>query len=332
VIKIDLPEVAKQRGRAGAKLPPAGPTLACEVSVLRIMTASIKMAEKALRGNSGLFSGIKAQLSTDAASLGASSKRTLKGTLKGRVSRTEARRASERRLLVRGPSGEAWWTISEGLRRGAYRLADQAADTSKDSTFIRDTLSGFDLFMANLREALNHSSKMAQGKVAQAYAQEERRHRTKLGKSIQSRYGVSMDEIFSDRDVAAQVGTAVQKSVSLITGLNDELAKKVEFTVLDAAQKEETTSALSQRIRKELGITRDRAKLIASDQVASLNASLNRVRHEQVGVDKYVWETMMDDRVRPDHEERQGKIYSWDDSPRPGEEINCRCVAAAYVG
>jgi SPP1 gp7 family putative phage head morphogenesis protein len=153
-----------------------------------------------------------------------------------------------------------------------------------------------------------------------------------LGKSIQSRYGVSMDEIFSDRDVAAQVGAAVQKSVSLITGLNDELAKKVEFTVLDAAQKEETTSALSQRIRKELGITRDRAKLIASDQVASLNASLNRVRHEQVGVDKYVWETMLDDRVRPDHEERQGRVYSWDDSPRPGEEINCRCVAAAYVG
>jgi SPP1 gp7 family putative phage head morphogenesis protein len=325
VIKIDLPEVAKQRGRAGAKLPPAGPTLACEISVLRIMMASIKMAEKALRENVGLFGGIKAQLSTDAASLGASSKRALKGTLKSRVSRSKSR-ASGRSLLVRGPSGEAWWTISEGLRRGAYKLAGPAKDPAKDSAFIGDTLSGFDLFMANLRAALDHSSKMAQGKVAQAYAQEERRHRTGLGKSIQSRYGFSMDEIFSDRDVAAQVGTAIQKSVSLITGLNDELAKKVEFTVLDAAQKGETKTILSQRLRKEMGITKNRAMLIASDQVASLNATLNRVRHEQVGVDKYVWETMMDDRVRPDHEERQGRVFSWDDPPwdgNPGEAINC---------
>jgi hypothetical protein len=66
--------------------------------------------------------------------------------------------------------------------------------------------------MANLREALNHSSKMAQGKVAQAYAQEERRHRTKLGKSIQSRYGVSMDEIFSDQGRGCPGWAAVQKS------------------------------------------------------------------------------------------------------------------------
>jgi hypothetical protein len=35
---------------------------------------------------------------------------------------------------------------------------------------------------------------------------------------------------------------------------------------------------------------------------------------------------MMDDRVRPDHEERQGRVFSWDDPPwdgNPGEAINC---------
>ena len=326
MIRIDLPELARRKGRPAAKLPPVGPTLACELSVRKVMMDSIRMVEQALRENRELFPEVKRGLTPDAATLSQEARRVPKA----RVSRGRARASGRRPLLVRGPAGEAWWTVSSLLRKGTYRLADEVPRRP-----LRDAAFGFDLFMAQLRSALDHSSGQAQGKVAQAYAAEERRHRARLGKSIQKRYGFSMEDIFSDRDLTAQVQAATQTSVALIRGLNDDLAKKVEFTVLDAAQREQTTSELAQRLRKELGVSRDRARLIASDQVSSLNATLNRVRHQQVGLDRYVWETMMDDRVRPDHQDRQGRIFFWDDPPpdgHPGQPINCRCVAAAYVG
>lgn len=41
----------------------------------------------------------------------------------------------------------------------------------------------------------------------------------------------------------------------------------------------------------------------------------------------YIWRTMGDTRVRPSHAALNGTVRRWDDSPDPGEEINCRCWA-----
>ncbi len=43
--------------------------------------------------------------------------------------------------------------------------------------------------------------------------------------------------------------------------------------------------------------------------------------------EKYVWVTLGDDKVRPEHEILDGEIRTWYDSPRPGEEYGCRCHA-----
>jgi len=45
----------------------------------------------------------------------------------------------------------------------------------------------------------------------------------------------------------------------------------------------------------------------------------------------YKWVTMHDNRVRPAHQEREGRIFAWDDPPsdgHPGWAIRCRCSAA----
>lgn len=41
----------------------------------------------------------------------------------------------------------------------------------------------------------------------------------------------------------------------------------------------------------------------------------------------YVWVTVGDDKVRPEHEVLDGKIRTWYDTPRPKEEYGCRCHA-----
>ncbi len=51
-------------------------------------------------------------------------------------------------------------------------------------------------------------------------------------------------------------------------------------------------------------------------------------------VDKYIWLTQGDDKVRPDHAALEGELIAWDDPPdigHPGEDYNCRCIAQPYL-
>ena len=58
---------------------------------------------------------------------------------------------------------------------------------------------------------------------------------------------------------------------------------------------------------------------------ATLNALNTELQKPQTGY--YVWNTVGDDRVRGEHEALEGTIRSWDNSPDPGEDFNCRCWA-----
>lgn len=47
----------------------------------------------------------------------------------------------------------------------------------------------------------------------------------------------------------------------------------------------------------------------------------------------YIWRTMLDEKVRPSHEEHEGDAFNWhiaSDTGHPGDDFNCRCGANAY--
>jgi SPP1 gp7 family putative phage head morphogenesis protein len=56
-------------------------------------------------------------------------------------------------------------------------------------------------------------------------------------------------------------------------------------------------------------------------------AALNKATDANMDGGHYIWRTVGDDKVRPSHAALEGAIRSWDDSPDPGEEANCRCWA-----
>ena len=47
--------------------------------------------------------------------------------------------------------------------------------------------------------------------------------------------------------------------------------------------------------------------------------------------EKYVWVTVCDNKVRPEHEALDGEIRTWYDTPHPGEEDGCRCHAESFA-
>lgn len=119
-------------------------------------------------------------------------------------------------------------------------------------------------------------------------------------------------------------------NVGLIKSIPEQYFEKVEGVVLRGAQVGRLPRDIAEDIVNQFGVTERRAALIARDQVAKFNGNLTQLRQKAVGVTKYIWSSSGDERVRPEHQERDGKIFSWDDPPpggHPGEDIACRCVA-----
>lgn len=86
---------------------------------------------------------------------------------------------------------------------------------------------------------------------------------------------------------------------------------------------------LAARIAERGDVSESRAELIARDQTLKMNGQVNRCRQQGAGVEKYIWSTSLDERVREEHRALEGQTFAWNAPPsvgHPGEDIQCRCV------
>lgn len=118
-------------------------------------------------------------------------------------------------------------------------------------------------------------------------------------------------------------------NVNLINSIPDEFKTRLSSSLLSQLQAGASARDIIKNIRKTYPISENKARRIAFDQIGKFNGAIDKTRFEQMGVEKYKWNTQEDGRVRESHRALNGKIRTWDQSPIPGEEINCRCYATA---
>lgn len=154
----------------------------------------------------------------------------------------------------------------------------------------------------------------------------------RLAAEIRRSVGVNIAPTMLDNSqITPALNKAVKENVDLITSIPDQYLDRVERGVVQAVitgQRHETLAKIIHAIGQS---TMRRAEIIARDQTAKMNGSFNRIRQTAVGIDKYMWSTSKDERVRESHVENEGKTFRWDTPPEetghPGEDIMCRCVA-----
>lgn len=143
----------------------------------------------------------------------------------------------------------------------------------------------------------------------------------------------------------------VSANVDLIkTVPKDSLVTLKEKVYSDYMNGRSTTDIVKE-IQQQYEMDKRRARLIARDQTAKLNANITQSQQRDAGVSKYKWSTSRDGRVRKgdkmaggvidpmgdNHERLEGKIFRWDTPPlvdrkrgracHPGEDYQCRCCA-----
>lgn len=119
-------------------------------------------------------------------------------------------------------------------------------------------------------------------------------------------------------------------NVTLIKSIDDRYLDDVAGLLYDALENGYSVRRAGVELSILTNTPLNRAKLIARDQLATVNAQITKQRQTRAGVRRYRWSTSLDERVRPEHAELEGRVFEWDSPPpdgHPGEPINCRCVA-----
>lgn len=124
----------------------------------------------------------------------------------------------------------------------------------------------------------------------------------------------------------------ISENTALIKSLPTRLHPELEGIIRRGVMNGQSVKDIKDQLKVRYGVTDYRAKLIAQDQTLKLNADLTRYRLQSVGVEEYIWRSVQDSRVRPEHAERNGNTYPWKGGAggsHPGQEVRCRCRAEA---
>jgi len=135
------------------------------------------------------------------------------------------------------------------------------------------------------------------------------------------------------------LSNTVSQNVSLITTMHEDYFKDVEFETLNGLERGTSTKEIAKNLQKKTGISKDRARLIAQDQVSKLNSNLASRRASDLGTKRFRWSTSSDERVRASHRALNNKIFSYKEGASvdgeshvlPGQPIRCRCVAVPII-
>lgn len=156
-------------------------------------------------------------------------------------------------------------------------------------------------------------------------------------KAIKEAVGIS-DFFINEKWQQMYKAVWIQDNLSLIKSIKQRTLENIRYDlgelIATAQNKQLRAAQLTEMIQNITDQNYKRAHLIARDQIGKLNGRLTQLRQQSAGIKRYKWSTSRDERVRPAHAEREGKIFEWDNPPfdgNPGYPIQCRCVAIPVI-
>lgn len=133
----------------------------------------------------------------------------------------------------------------------------------------------------------------------------------------------------------------ISDNVDLITSIPKETLGDMKKLVYQGYLDGKSATALSKEIQHKYSVSREKARLIARDQMGKLSCDITKAQQLDAGIREYQWRTCGDSRVRESHKKLDKRIFSWDAPPvvdektgrrcHPGQDYQCRCRAVAVL-
>lgn len=162
----------------------------------------------------------------------------------------------------------------------------------------------------------------------------DRRNKAEFYRRMEKRVGISRQELEATEGLTFQINAYQLETYQWIRKMRDDtLQMWTSNTLRDMAEGKGLPEILSQfddMVEKR----KNHAKMVARTQISTFNSLTSKARARNLGIEKAVWVTSADERVRPCHQVRNGKefdlaegLYSSCDGKTllPGVDYNCRC-------
>lgn len=146
-----------------------------------------------------------------------------------------------------------------------------------------------------------------------------RYNKSKFNKKAEGQLGVNLDLILNESNIKDLLAIQMSNQVSLIKSIPSEFFKDLEVIISKGFSEGLRHEAIAKQIKgvkninSTFGKLNNRVKLIARNEIGNLNATLNKVRQENAGIEAYEWSTSQDEAVRTSHKALNGKICKWSD-------------------
>ena len=133
----------------------------------------------------------------------------------------------------------------------------------------------------------------------------------------------------------------IASNVQLIKSIPSTYLSKVETIVNQGVVAGRDLGSIVEGIEALHSVTRDRAKMIARDQVNKATQAMTKARYEDLGITKAIWQHNAGGKTfRESHVKMDGKVFdlekgmydpSVEDFIQPGFLIACRCSYRPYL-
>lgn len=148
--------------------------------------------------------------------------------------------------------------------------------------------------------------------------------------------GRELGRVVRDTPVGAVYRGLLAEQVTLIQSIPLDAAERAQAMVQKGMLAGTRSTTIAKEILKQADIPLWRAKLIARTEVSKSSVALTQARAMAIGSVGYIWRTVGDADVRPEHKEMEGEYVRWDKPPsfkseptlgayHAGCGPNCRC-------
>lgn len=267
-----------------------------------------------------------------------------------RMAKIDPRRRKMRRLRATKPSHAAELAYRADLMKIVAVMRQQLSELLP---VIRDEAKEFtrqattdEFSVGRLVQAINRIVRtfgnidaVAERMAAEAVRRQEAVTNRQLATAVAEAMGdrslaVSFRGVVESLSVRPKIEAAIVNNAELIKTMPAQFVEKVKGIVLNGATQGRRYEDIARDLQKQIDISENRARFIARDQMASLNAAITEAKQTALGITEYEWVTAGDERVRAEHVAQNGRVFRWNDPPgtgHPGEDFNCRCIARPII-
>lgn len=190
----------------------------------------------------------------------------------------------------------------------------------------------------------------------------ERSNRKRYASQLNSAFGIDVESMLISQNLQQFTEAQIAKNATLIKSIPEEFIKNIETIVYNGVTSGLNYSEIAKQISgikdvsSVFGKLDNRVKIIARNEVSTINAQITQARQQRLGIDMYIWHDSDDERVRKSHAVMDGKVCRWDNpnvyadsvksakegkwkqrsslggvQKHTGEDYLCRCTAEPVI-